>query len=99
MKRKQYVPDETVDLNEVVVRDMKGRRIDREYVDRVVTSADAVRPVGRPSLTERPGPSPQIAVRLPPETYERVQRLAKDRGISAAALTREAVEEFLRKTG
>jgi len=28
-----------------------------------------------------------------------VQRLAKDRGISAAALTREAVEEFLRKTG
>lgn len=99
MKRKQYVPDGTVDLDEVVVRDKKGRRIDREYVDRVVKSADAVRPVGRPGLTDRPGPSPQIAVRLPPETYERVQRLAQDRGISAAALTREAVEELLRKTG
>jgi hypothetical protein len=59
MKRKQYVPDGTVDLDKVVVTDKKGRRIDREYVDRVVKSADAVRPVVLPGLSERPGPSPR----------------------------------------
>ena len=99
MKRKHYVPDGFVDLDTVDVRDNKGRRVDRAYVERVVKAADDVRPVGRPGLTTGPGPSPQIAVRLPTETYQRVQLLAKERGISAAALTREAVEDFLRRTG
>lgn len=99
MKRKRSMPDGYVDLDVVNVRDRKGRRVDQGYVDRVVKAADDVRPVGRPGLTSGPGPAPQIAVRLPTETYQRVQRLAKERGISAAALAREALEEFLGKAG
>lgn len=97
MTGKKYVADGSVDLEKEVVRDSKGRRIDRGYVARVVEAAESVRPVGRPGLDTRPGASPQIAVRLPAATYEQVKRLAKKRGVTAAALTREAVEEFLRK--
>lgn len=99
MTGKKYVADGTVDLDHEVVRDKKGRRIDRDYVARVVEAADAVRPVGRPGLDAKPGASPQIAVRLPAATYEQVKRLAKKRGVTAAALAREAVEEFLRTAG
>jgi hypothetical protein len=97
MTRKHYVADGYVDLKKEVVRDKKGRRIDSAYVARVVKAADAVRPVGRPGLNAHAGPSSQIAVRLPASTYEQIKLMAKERGVTAAALARQAVEEFLRK--
>ena len=99
MTRKKYVADGYVDLSKEVVRDKKGRRIDSAYVARVVKAADAVRPVGRPGLNAHAGPSSQIAVRLPASAYEQIKHMAKERGVSTAALARHAVEEFLRKTG
>ncbi len=99
MTREQYVADGYVDLKKDVVRDKKGRRIDSAYVARVVKAADAVRPVGRPGLNGHAGASSQIAVRLPEATYQQIKLMAKERGVSTAALARHAVEEFLRKTG
>ena len=99
MTRKKYVADGYVDLSKEVVRDKKGRRIDSAYVARVVKAADAVRPVGRPGLNAHAGASSQIAVRLPESTYRQIKLMAKDRGVSAAALARQAVEEFLHKAG
>ena len=99
MTRKQYVPDGYVDLSKEVVRDKKGRRIDKAYVARVVKAADAVRPVGRPGLNAHAGASSQIAVRLPEATYRQIKLMAEDRGVTTAALARQAVEEFLHKAG
>lgn len=92
---RKYVAGRPIDLRREVVRDKQGRRIDQAYADRLVASADAVRPKGRPGLGDKPGPSPQIAVRLPADTYARVVKTARKRGISLAALTREAVEHYL----
>lgn len=99
MAGKKYVAGPYVDLEKEVVRDKKGRRIDQAYVDRVIESADAVRPPGRPTLSGKPGASPQIAVRLPAETYDRAVELAEARGITLASLAREAVETFVKKAG
>ena len=99
MAGKKYVAGPYVDLEKEVVRDKKGRRIDQAYVDRVIESADAVRPLGRPTLSGKPGASPQIAVRLPAETYDRAVELADARGITLASLAREAVETFVKKAG
>ncbi len=94
--RGAYVDEGYVDLETEVVLDEEGRRIDQAYVDRLVKAADAVRPAGRPSLSGKAGASPQIAVRLPVETYQRAAEVARERGVTLAALTREAVEAFLR---
>ena len=51
MTRKKYVADGYVYLKKEVVLDKKGRRIDKAYVARVVKAAEAVRPVGRVSIT------------------------------------------------
>ena len=99
MTRKRYVADGYVDLEKEVILDKKGRRIDSDYVADVVKAADSVRPVGRPGLNADAGPSSQIAVRLPASTYEQIKLMAKDRGVSTAALARQAVEEFLHKAG
>lgn len=92
---RKYVAGRPVDLDKQVVRDKQGRRIDRAYAERLIAAADAARPKGRPGLDDKPGPSPQIAVRLPADTYARVVKTARKRGISLAALTREAVEQYL----
>jgi hypothetical protein len=92
---KKYVAGPDVDLDAEVVLDKEGRRIDQAYADRVIAGADAVRPVGRPSLSKT-GTSPQIAVRLEAETYARVVELAKSRGVSVAAVARDAVERMVR---
>ena len=99
MTRKDYVADGYVDLEKEVILDKKGRRIDSDYVADVVKAADSVRPVGRPGLNAHAGASSQIAVRLPASAYEQIKIMAKERGVSAAALARQAVEEFLRKAG
>ena len=99
MKRKKYVADGDIDLSKEVVRDKRGRRINQAYVARVVKAAEAVRPVGRPGLNAHAGASSQIAVRLPEATYRQIKLMAKDRGVSTAALARQAVEEFLHKAG
>jgi len=99
MAGKKYVAGPYVDLEKEVVCDKKGRRIDQAYVDRVIESADAVRPPGRPTLSGKPGASPQIAVRLPAETYDRAVELADARGITLASLAREAAETFLKNAG
>lgn len=98
-KKKEYVAGPPVDLDTEVVRDKKGRRIDQAYVDRVIKSAEAVRPRGRPGLSKTPGASPQIAVRLTPDVYEAATKVAAERGLSLAALAREAVEQHVTKGG
>lgn len=99
MTAKKYVAGPYVDLKKEDVRDKKGRRIDEAYVERVIESADAVRSPGRPTLSGKPGPSPQIAVRLPVETYDRAVELAESRGVTLASLAREAVETYVKKAG
>lgn len=96
---KKYTAGPPVDLDKEIVRDKRGLRIDQQYVNEVLEAADAVRPPGRPSLAGKPGTSPQIAVRLPVDTYDRAVALARERGITLAALAREAVDELVRKAG
>jgi hypothetical protein len=57
------------------------------------------RRVGRPSLAGQSGRSPQVTFRLPAEKRELAEKVAAARGTTVSALAREALEDFLRRTG
>lgn len=57
-----------------------------------------LRPVGRPPLGND-GTSPQITFRVPRETREKAELLARSEGVSVSALARQALEEFIARTG
>lgn len=54
---------------------------------------------GRPSLTGEPAKSPHVGFRVTPELRAQAAALAAKQGISVSALARQALEEYVRKTG
>lgn len=52
-------------------------------------------PPGRPPVDGRAGSTPQVSVRLPDELRARLERLARWRRTSMAAVVRRAVEHYL----
>lgn len=80
-----------VDLAQEVRRDQRGRRITKQYTERLI---EAARKPGRPSLADQ-GPSPAIAFRLPNELRERAEALAAREGKTVSQLAREALESRL----
>jgi hypothetical protein len=53
------------------------------------------RQAGRPSLTGRSAPSPQVTFRLSPGLRARAEKLAAERGTTVSGLARQALEELL----
>lgn len=80
-----------VDIERDVRRDTAGRRIDEEYVERLV---GASRKPGRPALAFD-GPSPSIAFRVPAALRERAEERAAREGKTVSQLAREALEARL----
>lgn len=77
-----------VDLTREVRRDKYGRRVDEDYVGRVV---GAGRKPGRPALAGG-GASPSIAFRVPAALRERAEEVAAAEGKTVSELAREALE-------
>ena len=80
-----------VDLDREARRDREGRRITKQYVERVI---EAARKPGRPALAED-GPSPAIAFRLPADLRRRAEELAAREGKTVSQLAREALQSRL----
>jgi hypothetical protein len=78
-----------VDLKTEVRRDREGRRVDEEYVERLI---GASRRTGRPGLADD-GPSPSIAFRLPAALREQAEEVAAREGKTVSQLAREALED------
>ncbi len=91
-------PDATarnIDLDrEVFVH--KGERLTEERAESLVEEVLEQLPGrGRPSLSGKSQRSPQIGVRLPPDTRLRLERRAKSEGKSLSQLAREAIEHYV----
>lgn len=87
--------DPDVDLSREVVRDRKGRRITNDYVDRAVEDVQRKLGRGRPSLTGKLSPSPQVTFRLPPQLRTKAEARAKKEGKRVSEVAREALERYL----
>lgn len=79
-----------VDLDVEDVRDSQGRRIDAEYVDRVVARA-----VGRPSLTGVGRRSPHVSFRVSESTRAAAEARAAAEGKTVSQVAREALERYV----
>lgn len=86
-----------VDLEREDVRDSRGRRVDRAYVDQALAEAEheLAQRFGRPSLTGRSEHSPHIAFRVTPEVKAQAARAAREQGVSVSQLARAALERYL----
>jgi hypothetical protein len=95
-----------VDLEAEVVLDSQGRRIDQEYVDRLVDAAyetidahpEKFPPrVGRPPLAGRAGEgrSPQVSFRAPAELVAAAQERAGREGKPLSQVAREALQAWV----
>ena len=82
-----------VDLERDDVRLRDGSRLTDEVVDGIVEQVR--RASGRPSLSGRPAPSPQIAFRVAPAVRDRAVAVAAQEGKSVSELAREALEDRL----
>jgi len=72
----------------------EGDELDPEDVRRIVHT---VRRRGRPALSKSGRRSPVMQVRVPPETRQRLQRLADEQGRKTSDVMRAALEDYLRK--
>jgi hypothetical protein len=88
-------PGPDIDLSREVIRDKQGRRITQAYVDRAVADVHARMARGRPSLTGRSRPSPQVTFRLPPDLRAKAEARAKREGKRVSQVAREALERYL----
>ena len=84
-----------VDLAAEDVRDSKGRRITREYVEAAVEDAHAKTGRGRPSLTGAGSASPQVTFRLTPTLRLQAEAQAAREGTPVSQVARKALEEYL----
>lgn len=84
-----------VDLKREDVRDRRGRRITDDYVRRAVADVHEKAGRGRPSLTGRAKPSPQVTFRLPPALRVKAEARAKREGKRVSQVAREALERYL----
>ncbi|MCK9486936.1 MAG: ribbon-helix-helix domain-containing protein [Dehalococcoidia bacterium] len=91
----RVAPGPDVDLEKEDVRDSKGNRITEESVREIVEHIHATAPVGRPPMNERGGRASQIGVRLPDALRAAVEARAKREGRTVAAITRDALEQYL----
>ena len=78
------------------IRDSRGRRVDNAYVAGALRAA---RRAGRPSLSGARATSPQIVVRVTPGLKDAAAKLAAKRGVSLSELTRQALDDLLRRAG
>lgn len=78
------------------IRDSRGRHIDDAYVAGALRDA---RRAGRPSLTGASTSSPQIVVRVTPGLKRDAAQLAAKKGLSLSELTRQALDEFVKRAG
>ncbi|MCW2747537.1 MAG: hypothetical protein JWP10_679 [Nocardioidaceae bacterium] len=69
-----------------------GTRLTDDKADRIIERVTRGR--GRPSLTGGDKHSPQIAVRVPVETRDRLAARAEREGKTLSQLAREALESF-----
>jgi predicted HicB family RNase H-like nuclease len=92
--RYRLAPGPDVDLEREDVRDIKGARIDEQYVREAVENVHR-QIAGRPSLTAPGKHSPQIAVRLPEALHAAIEARARREGKSVSAIAREAIEQYL----
>ena len=78
-----------------------GAAITNELAEKLADEAEAGydlsrgRPVGRPSLAGRAGPSPRVNFRTTPALHERAQRRARREGKTISQLAREALEKYV----
>lgn len=93
MSKHRVLPE--VDLATEDVRDSKGRRITEEYAERAAAHALDVVGRGRPSLTGKATPSPQVTFRVTPELRAKTAAEAARQGRRISDLAREALERYL----
>jgi hypothetical protein len=91
----KYVAGTDVDLDVEVVTDKQGRRITERRAQQIAADALGKAGVGRPSLTRPGARSPEVKARVPEELHERLTAAARDRGVTASRLIREALESYL----
>ncbi|MGZ4144880.1 MAG: ribbon-helix-helix protein, CopG family [Actinomycetota bacterium] len=84
-----------LDLAREDIRDRRGRRITDDYVRRAVADVHEKSGRGRPSLTGRAMPSPQVTFRLPPTLLAKAEARAKREGKRVSQIAREALERYL----
>lgn len=86
-----------VNLEEEVILDSKGRRVDQAYIELAMQEVEEelAKRAGRPSLTGTSAHSPHVSFRIPPELKARAEAAARERGTTVSKLAREAFEAFL----
>lgn len=89
------VPGRDVDLARDDIRDRQGRRITDDYARRAVVDVHEKTGRGRPSLTGRAKPSPQVTFRLPSALRAKAEARAKRDGKRVSEVAREALERYL----
>lgn len=100
----RYTIGPDADLDAEDVRDSRGNRITREYVERAVADlVDPDTPVevvevrrGRPSLSGGSAHSPRVSFRVPPELAEEVGAIALQQGVSVSKVAREALVKYVK---
>lgn len=90
----EFIDEGYVDLDKEVVLDKDGKRITEADVKKWSEEAEARSRGGRPSLSGKSSASPQIAVRVPAETRDRLKARAEREGKSLSQLAREALESY-----
>jgi hypothetical protein len=83
------------DLQQEDIRDSRGRRITRDYVDAAVADVHEKVGRGRPSLSTAGHRSPQVTFRLPSDLRERAEAQARQEGTRVSDVARRALEEYL----
>lgn len=86
-----------INLEEEVILDSKGRRVDQSYVELAMQEVEEelAKRAGRPSLTGTSAHSPHVSFRITPELKARAEEAARERGTTVSKLAREAFEAFL----
>jgi hypothetical protein len=93
--RYELAPGPDVDLDREDIRDRRGRRITREYVDRAVADVHAKTGRGRPPLAGTGSTSPQVTFRLTAELRAQAEEQARKEGTRVSTVAREALQEYL----
>lgn len=94
-KKYRAAPGPDVDLERDDVRDVKGVRIDEQYVRRAVEDVHRYIAAGRPSLTAPGTRSPMLGFRVPASLRAAAERRARREGRNLSELAREALERYL----
>ena len=85
-----------VDLEREDIRLAGGTRLTEDVAAQAAQIAEeAIRSVGRPSLSGARQRSPQIAFRVPPAVRDQAAQVAAREGKTVSELAREALEERL----